>query len=274
MKYIQRIFGAMLFALASVPALQPASAVAQTTAQGQAPAQGQAQAPAASPAADPRLQDMVLGKPDAPITIIEYASLTCPHCANFHATILPTLKTDYIETGKLRLIFRDFPLDQLAFAGAALARCAGPERYFSFLEVLYAQQRQWATSADPRAALVQIGRLGGMSSEQVEACFADQAVGDYIVNSRLEGNQKFNVNSTPTLIVNGKVVPGVPAMDEFRQLLDSLVKNGAVASPSSATSAVTADGSGFFAGNMKTYITIAVVVLIVGGIVFFLLRKR
>jgi len=262
MKYIQRIFGAMLFAMASLPVLQPGSAAAQTA------------APAANSAADPRLQDMVLGKPDAPVTIIEYASLTCPHCANFHATILPTLKTDYIDTGKVRLIFRDFPLDQLAFAGAALARCSGPERYFSFLEVLFAQQRQWATAPDPRAALVQIGRLGGMSAEQVEACFADQAVGDYILNARLEGNQKFNVSSTPTLIVNDKVLPGVPAMEEFRQLLDSLSKSGAASSSSSAASAAAGSGSSFFAGNMKTYITIAVVVLIVGGIVFFLLRKR
>ncbi len=256
MKYIQRIFGAMLFVLASLPALNPGSAAAQA-------------------AADPRLQDMAIGKADAPITIIEYASLTCPHCANFHATILPTLKSEYIDTGKARLIFRDFPLDQLAFAGAALARCSGPERYFSFLEVLFAQQRQWATAADPRAALVQIGRLGGMSAEQVEGCFADQAVGDYILNARLEGNQKFNVNSTPTLIVNGKALPGVPAMDEFRQLLDSLAKSGSAAPAAQSGAASTGGaGSGFFAGDMKTYITIAVVVLIVGGIVFFLLRKR
>ncbi len=132
-----------------------------------------------------------------------------------------------------------------------------------------------ATAADPRAALVEIGRLGGMSAEQVEACFADQAVGDYILNARLEGNQKFNVNSTPTLIVNGKTLPGVPGMEEFRQLLDSLAKDGASA-PASQSNASGAGGagSGFFAGNVKTYITIAVVVLIVGGIVFFLLRKR
>lgn len=173
---------------------------------------------------DPRLQDMVLGKSDAPVTIVEYASLTCPHCASFHADILPALKTEYIDTGKAKLIFRDFPLDQLAFAGAVLARCAGPERYFTYLNVLFAQQRQWASAADPKAALVQIARLGGMSAEQFEKCLMDKPLGDYILNSRLEGNQKYNVNSTPTLLINGKAEPGVPSLDELRKKLDALTK--------------------------------------------------
>lgn len=178
----------------------------------------------AAAGADPRLQDMVLGKADAPVTIIEYASLTCPHCAHFHTDVLPTIKKDYIDTGKVKLIFRDFPLDQLAFAGAVLARCGGPEKYFTFLNVLFAQQRQWAGSNDPKAALIQIGRLGGVSSDQFEKCLADKPLGDYILNSRLEGNQKFNVTSTPTLIINGKAEPGAPSLEELRKKLDALVK--------------------------------------------------
>ena len=175
-------------------------------------------------ASDPRLQDMVLGQPDAPITIIEYASLTCPHCASFHAEVLPAIKTEFIETGKAKLIFRDFPLDQLAFAGAILARCAAPEKYFTYLNVLFAQQRQWATAQDPIAALRQIARLGGMPAEQFDTCLADKALGDYILAQRLEGNQKFNVNSTPTLIINGKVESGVPSLDELRKKLNALAK--------------------------------------------------
>jgi len=175
-------------------------------------------------AADPRLQDMVLGKAEAPITIVEYASLTCPHCAAFHADVLPALKTEYIDTGKAKLIFRDFPLDQLAFAGAVLARCGGPEKYYTFLNVLFAQQRQWAGSQDPKGALVQIGRLGGVSSEQFEKCLQDKAMGDYILNSRLEGNQKHGVNSTPTLIINGKAESGVPSIADLRKKLDALAK--------------------------------------------------
>lgn len=174
--------------------------------------------------ADPRLQDMVLGKAEAPITIIEYASLTCPHCASFHADVLPEIKKEFIDTGKAKLIYRDFPLDQLAFAGAILARCAGPEKYFTYLNVLFAQQRQWAAAQDPMAALKQIARLGGMPAEQFDKCLADKALGDYILAQRLEGNQKFNVNSTPTIIVNGKAEPGVPSLDELRKKLNALAK--------------------------------------------------
>jgi protein-disulfide isomerase len=184
----------------------------------------EARAQATNAGADPRLQDMVLGKPDAKITIIEYASLTCPHCAAFHADILPALKTEYIDTGKAKLIYRDFPLDNLAFAGAILARCGGPEKYFTFLNVLFAQQRQWATASDPKAALTQIGRLGGVSAEQFDKCLADKPLGDFILQQRLDGNQKFNVNSTPTLIINGKTETGVPSLDELRKKLDALAK--------------------------------------------------
>jgi len=205
MKYIQRFVLTLAFVLGGFLAI---SAQAQT-------------APAA---ADPRLQDMVLGKADAPITIIEYASLTCPHCAHFHETVLPTLKTEYIDTGKAKLIFRDFPLDQMAFAGAVLARCGGPEKYYTFLSVLFAQQRQWAGASDPKVALVQIGRLGGISSDQFEKCLQDKPLGDYILNSRLEGNQKLGVNSTPTLIINGKAEAGVPSIDDLRKKLDALAK--------------------------------------------------
>jgi protein-disulfide isomerase len=203
MKYIQRFVLTLAFVLGSLFAVD---------------------AQAQPAAADPRLQDMVLGKAEAPVTIIEYASLTCPHCASFHADVLPTLKTEYIDTGKAKLIFRDFPLDQLAFAGAVLARCGGPEKYYTFLNVLFAQQRQWAGASDPKAALVQIGRLGGVSSEQFEKCLQDKALGDYILNSRLEGNQKHGVSSTPTLIINGKAESGVPSLADLRKKLDALAK--------------------------------------------------
>jgi protein-disulfide isomerase len=205
MKYIQRFVLTLAFVLGGFFAVH-------------------AQAQTAPAAADPRLQDMVLGKADAPITIVEYASLTCPHCAAFHAEVLPALKTEYIDTGKAKLIFRDFPLDQLAFAGAVLARCGGPEKYYTFLNVLFAQQRQWAGSQDPKGALVQIGRLGGVSSDQFEKCLQDKPMGDYILNSRLEGNQKHGVNSTPTLIINGKAESGVPSIADLRKKLDALAK--------------------------------------------------
>lgn len=204
MKYIQRFRTRLAFLVLLAPGLFAIPAQAQST--------------------DPRLQDMVLGKADAPITIIEYASLTCPHCAAFHTETLPAIKKEFIDTGKAKLIFRDFPLDQVAFMGAILARCAGPERYFTYLDVLFAQQRQWVTAQDPAAALKQIARLGGMPAEQFDKCLQDKAVGDYILAQRLEGNQKFNVNSTPTIVINGKVEPGAASLDELRKKLSALAK--------------------------------------------------
>lgn len=256
MKYIQRMVVAL--ALFAPVLLGGAKALAQ-------------QAPAA---ADPRLQEMALGKADAPITIVEYASLTCPHCAAFHADVLPMVKKDYIDTGKVRFIFRDFPLDQLALAGAGLARCAGPERYFSFLDVLFAQQRAWATAPDPRAALNQIGRLGGLSAEQIDACFKDQAVADHILNSRLEGNQKFNVNSTPTIIINGKTEPGVTTVDAMRAKLEELLKGGASGKAGALPQPSGGGGVSMVSADTRTYAAIAAVIAIVGGVVFFFLRKR
>lgn len=205
MKYIQRFRSCLASMALLLAGLLAVPALAQT-------------------APDPRLQDMVLGQAEAPVTIIEYASLTCPHCASFHAEVLPAIKKEFIDTGKAKLIFRDFPLDQVAFAGAILARCAGPEKYFTYLNVLFAQQRQWASAKDPMAALKQIARLGGMPAEQFDKCLADKPLGDYILAQRLEGNQKFNVNSTPTLIINGKAESGVPSLDELRKKLNALAK--------------------------------------------------
>src|SRR5687768_5061793 len=110
--------------------------------------------------------DMALGKPDAPVTVIEYASMTCPHCAHFHAETLKAFKEKYVDTGKVRLIFREFPFDGLALRASMLARCAGAERYFPMLDVLFQQQNQWTRAKDPMAALAQIGRLAGVSPQK------------------------------------------------------------------------------------------------------------
>ena len=117
--------------------------------------------------------EQILGDPDAPVTLIEYASLTCPHCAQFHTEVLPDLKERYIATGKVRLIYRDFPLDERALMAAALAHCAGPDRYFGFLDVLFETQSSWARAEDYLGALKKLGKLGGMSDEQMDQCLAD-----------------------------------------------------------------------------------------------------
>lgn len=177
----------------------------------------------AAPARAATVEEQVLGDPAAPVTIIEYASLTCPHCAAFHHSTLPALKERYIDTGKVKLVYRDFPLDQLALQAAVLAHCAGPERYFAFLDALFATQQTWARADDPIAALKQIARLGGLPEAQADACLADTAMQDAILQSRLEGEQKHDIRSTPSLIIDGKTYSGARSIDELAQLIDPLL---------------------------------------------------
>lgn len=181
-------------------------------------------APGARAADAPAAGADVIGDPNAPVTIIEYASLGCPHCAAFWTGTLPELKKRYIDTGKAKLEFRDFPLDEVALRAHQIARCAGPERRERYLDVFFRQQAGWARAKDPVAAIRQIGKLGGMSDDQVKACLADKAVEDSILNARLEGEQKYNVNSTPTFVINGKSYAGTRTVDEFGQLIDPLVR--------------------------------------------------
>ena len=175
----------------------------------------------ASAAAEP--QEQILGNPDAPVTIIEYASLTCPHCAHFHNDVLPELKERYIASGKVRLIFRDFPLDQTALAAAALAHCAGPEHFFSMIGVMFETQSNWARASDPIAALKQLGKLGGLTDQEMNACLADQQLTDGILRERLTGQNEYKIGSTPTFIIDGKAYPGARDADEFAKLIDPLL---------------------------------------------------
>lgn len=185
-----------------------------------APVAGRAvtgQAPAVTEA------DMVMGSRDAPVTIIEYASLTCPHCATFHTQTLPQLKERYIDTGQVQLVYRDFPLDQLALAAAHLPHCAGPERYFGFLSVLYSQQSRWVQAQNPGQALAQIAAQGGMSQEEFESCLADGDLSQRIAEARYAAEGSINVRATPTLVVNGEVVSGAVSFADLEQRLASLL---------------------------------------------------
>jgi protein-disulfide isomerase len=164
-------------------------------------------------------EDHILGKPDAPITIIEYASLTCPHCAAFDRETLPSVKKDWIETGKAKLVFRDFPFDQPALRGAQLAACAGPDHYFNFIDAMFQQQESWARASDPVAALGRLAKLGGMSDDQVQACLKDEKLANRIVEIRLAAEKELGVNSTPTFFINGKKLVGDLPYDKFQEAL-------------------------------------------------------
>jgi protein-disulfide isomerase len=168
------------------------------------------------------LPDMALGKADAPVTIVEYASMTCPHCAHFHETTLPELKTKYIDTGKVRLILREFPFDPRAEAGFMLARCS-KDNYFPMVDVLFKQQPNWVSVEDGKTALLQIARLAGFSQETFEACLTDQKLLDDVRAVRERGAKDFSVDSTPTFFINGNKYPGALTIEEMSAIIDPLL---------------------------------------------------
>lgn len=170
------------------------------------------------------VKERLIGEPDAPVTIIEYASLTCPHCASFHREVLPGLKERYIDSGKVKLVFRDFPLDQVALRAAVVAHCGGPARYGQFLDVLFENQERWAYADDPVAALKQIASLAGLSGEQVDACLADESMVDAVLQSRLDAQAQYDVRSTPTFVIDGKAYPGSRSVEAFAEILEPLLR--------------------------------------------------
>lgn len=169
-------------------------------------------------------EDFIIGETNAPITMVEYASLTCSHCAQFHNVTLPLIKKEFIETGKVRLVYRDFPLDQFALTGSMIAHCAGKDRYFAFIQTMFAQQKQWSNDPQPIKALAQIARLGGMTKESFEKCIKDKKVADTILQKRLDGDKQYKINSVPTILVNGKRYSGGLNIDEFRSIVKRMVK--------------------------------------------------
>jgi protein-disulfide isomerase len=163
----------------------------------------------------PQADDRVLGKADAPITIFEFFSLTCPHCAEFEAEDYPKLKAEWVDTGKARIIYRDYPLDQNALKAAMVARCAPPDRYAAFVEVLFAQQTVWGVQKDPTESLKHIAALGGVGADQFDKCINDQDLSKKIVAGEYDAQQKYGVDSTPTFFINGKKVVGAVPYEEF-----------------------------------------------------------
>ncbi len=167
-----------------------------------------------------KLPEKVLGSEDAEVTVVEYASLTCSHCGNFHVDTFGALKRDYIDTGKIRYIYRDFPLNPLAMGAAMLARCAPDDRFFDFLSLLYEQQRTWAYSDKPADALLTIAKQVGFTQESFEACLTNQELLDGLTSVRQRAEEKFGIRSTPTFFINGEVMRGARTIEEFAAELD------------------------------------------------------
>ena len=173
-----------------------------------------------------RLRDMAIGKADAPIEMIEYASMTCGHCAQFHNLTLPKIKRDYIDKGKLRYVFREFPLDAWAAASSVLARCVGrdqPKRFFAFLDLLFQRQAKWALAENRMAALEQLARQAGMSKQNFAQCFENEALLKGIQANRRRGEAD-GVNATPSFLINGTLVEGNRPYAELKRFIDEALR--------------------------------------------------
>jgi protein-disulfide isomerase len=173
-----------------------------------------------------KLPDMVMGSEKASVTVIEYASMTCPHCAHFNEVTFPELKKRYIDTGKVRYIFREFPLDSLAAAAFMLARCTGESdstKYFAMVDTLFRQQRTWAVEK-PLPPLLAIAKQAGFTQQTFDACLANQKVLDGIESIRQRAVAAFKVQSTPTFFINGTAYPGALEIDQMAKLIDAQVK--------------------------------------------------
>jgi protein-disulfide isomerase len=173
------------------------------------------------------LPDMAIGPANATVTVTEYASMTCPHCANFNETVFPKLKSEFIDSGKVRYVFREFPLDIKAAAGAMLARCIAKDdapKYFAVIDLLFRQQNEWVMK-NTTETLTRIGKQAGLSQQQVEECLKDQALLEKIAADQKYANEVLKVNSTPTFFINGEMLKGETSFDEFSKRINSLLKS-------------------------------------------------
>jgi protein-disulfide isomerase len=175
----------------------------------------------------PLATDFMMGDKNAPVTLIEYASLSCPHCAHFHNDVLPGLDKQYISKGKLRYILRQFPLNEPAFAGAMLVTCVGEEggadRYYTFSRVLFDGQKKWAFDADFKASLKTFAEVGGVSAEKFEACLTDSKREKMLLEARKEAGESLKIDSTPYLFLNGHPHKGGKTLKEMKQEIDYLL---------------------------------------------------
>ncbi|MBP0614797.1 DsbA family protein [Jiella mangrovi] len=166
------------------------------------------------------LPDVVIGDKNAPVTIVEYASMTCSHCRDFHSETYPTIKKEFIDTGKAKLILREFPFDPRALAAFMLARCAGDDaKRTAMVDVLFDQQPQWAYSNQASAELLKISRLAGMTEEQFKACLSDKELQKKIVEIQQRGENEFGVNATPTFFVNGDKYAGALSPEQMAAVI-------------------------------------------------------
>jgi protein-disulfide isomerase len=173
------------------------------------------------------LPDMALGPADAAVTITEYASMTCPHCAAFNADVFPKIKSEYIDTGKIRYVFREFPLDIKAAAGSVLSRCIAKDdanKYFAVTDLLFKTQADWVMK-NTTESLIRIGKQAGLTQDQIEACLRDQSLLDKLAADQKYAAEVLKVDSTPTFFINGEKIKGETSIEEFEKKINPLLKS-------------------------------------------------
>tara|TARA_R110002051_G_scaffold271530_1_gene332004 strand:- start:38725 stop:39348 length:624 start_codon:yes stop_codon:yes gene_type:complete len=171
------------------------------------------------------IPDMVMGAPDAPVEIIEYASFTCPHCATFHADVLPQLKADYIDTGKVRLVYREVYFDRFGLWASMIARCGGEDRYFGIANLFYEKQREWTASGDPVIIIEELRKLAkisGMTDEGLDVCLSDADKAQRLVGWYQENAERDDVRSTPSFVIDGVNNANIPYA-RFQEIIDAKV---------------------------------------------------
>jgi protein-disulfide isomerase len=170
------------------------------------------------------LGDIAMGAENAPVTIVEYASMTCNHCAEFTVKTLPQIKERYIDTGKVRYILREFPLDPLAAGAFMLARCAGNDKYYSIVDTLFEQYGKWVVP-NPLPPLLAIAKQVGFTQQTFDECLSNQKLLDGLEEVRKRGSDKFNIQSTPTFFINGERLVGAQPLAEFEKLIEKYLKS-------------------------------------------------
>ena len=168
--------------------------------------------------------EIILGNPDAPITVIEYASMSCPHCASFHLNTLPIIKEEYIDTGKVKFVFRDYPFNLPALQASMIIRCVGESVYHKYINALFSMQKKWVKSKGSAEKLFEIMNNSGMSKEEFDICLNDKDMENKILSGQLEAQKQLSINTTPSFIINGKKLEGNKPIDTFRNIFESILE--------------------------------------------------
>jgi protein-disulfide isomerase len=176
--------------------------------------------PIAAMAETSKAPDIIHGSADAKVEFIEFSSLTCPHCANYRQETYPKLMEKYVKTGKVKMIYRDFPLDNLAMGAAMLSRCIPSENYDLFMDTLFKKQQEWVRSEDPLGVLKQYAALAGLEADAVDKCVADAEVFAAIRDKMTAQSEKWDIRSTPTVVINGKKYEGNLGFEYFSKIID------------------------------------------------------